>query len=59
MPDASRRRRHSHRSSGLWAGWLLVALLGATAGFFWLLSQETRLQRSADPVPKETAQNRR
>ena len=59
MPEVSRRRRNHHRTPGLWAGWMLVALLGATAGFFWLLGRETHLQRSADPVPKETVQNRR
>jgi hypothetical protein len=57
--SASRRRRLHRSTPGLWAGWLLVCLLAATAGFFWLLCRETRLQRSADPVPKETAHNRR
>lgn len=59
MSAASRRRRNRHSTPGLWAGWLLVVLLALTAGFFWQLGRDLQLERSSDPVLKETAQNRR
>jgi hypothetical protein len=38
---------------------VLIGLLAGTAGFFWLIGHDLSLERTPDPVSKETAQNRR
>ncbi|MDB6074737.1 MAG: hypothetical protein JWO89_2377 [Verrucomicrobiaceae bacterium] len=42
-------------SRTFWAWWVCLALLAGTAGWFWLLGHDLRIERKKEPASPTTA----